>query len=95
MVPGRARLDQNYPNPFNPSTAIPFAVPDHSDVYLSIYNILGQKIRTLAAGPMSPGFHTLVWNGRDEVGRQVGSGLYLYLLEVGRYQQTRKMLLVR
>ena len=95
LVPARARLDQNYPNPFNPSTAIPFAVPDHSDVNLAIYNILGQKIRTLATGPMSPGFHTLVWNGRDEMDRQVASGLYLYLLEVGRYQQTRKMLLVR
>ncbi len=95
LVPVRARLDQNYPNPFNPSTAIPFAVPDHADVHLAIYNILGQKIRTLAAGQLAPGFHTLVWNGRDELGRQAASGMYLYLLEVGRYQQTRKMLLVR
>ena len=95
LVPVRARLDQNYPNPFNPTTAIPFAVPDHADVHLAIYNILGQKIRTLATGPMSSGFHTLVWNGRDEMDRQVASGMYLYLLEVGRYQQTRKMLLVR
>ena len=95
LVPVRARLDQNYPNPFNPSTAIPFAVPDHANVHLAIYNILGQKIRTLAAGQLAPGFHTLVWNGRDELGRQAASGIYLYLLEVGRYQQTRKMLLVR
>jgi hypothetical protein len=95
VLPKKARLEQNFPNPFNPDTAIPFAVPTASRVRLEVYNILGQKIRTLASGPMDAGFHTLVWNGRDDIGRSVGAGLYFYLLEAGKQRQTRKMLLVK
>ena len=56
---------------------------------------VNQKIRTLMAGSVAPGYHTLVWNGRDETSRQVGAGLYLYLLETDEFRQTRKMLLVK
>ena len=91
-VPG---LDQNYPNPFNPSTAIPFALPSAQRVRLDVYNMLGQRVRTLAAGPMEPGFHTIVWNGRDDGGRAVAAGLYISLLETADQQLTRKMLLVK
>jgi len=95
LLPSEASLDQNYPNPFNPSTTIPFALPSPQGVHLHIYNALGQRIRTLMAGPMEPGFHTIVWNGRDDAGRAVAAGLYISLLETPDLRQTRKMLLVK
>ena len=95
LLPTRPDLDQNYPNPFNPTTVIPFALPDGQEVQLFIYNGLGQKIRTLIDGPMNPGYHRLIWNGRNDANRDVGAGVYFYLLETGQFRQTRKMLLVK
>ena len=95
LLPARPDLDQNYPNPFNPTTVIPFALPDGREVRLFIYNALGQKIRTLIDGPMEPGYHRLIWNGRNDANSQVGAGIYFYLLESGKFRQTRKMLLVK
>jgi len=95
LLPRAPGLDQNYPNPFNPSTTIPFALPSAQRVHLEVYNMLGQRVRTLAAGPMEPGFHTIVWNGRDDVGRDVAAGLYISLLEIADRRLTRKMLLVK
>jgi len=95
LVPTQASLAQNYPNPFNPSTAIPFSVPRRQEVSLVIYDVLGQRVRTLFSGSLAPGFHTLIWNGRDDLGHQAGAGLYFYLLEMGEFRQTRKMVLVK
>ena len=95
LLPNQISLDPNYPNPFNPSTVIPFALPVSGRVDLEIFNILGQKVRTLMSGPLDAGYHTLVWNGRDDAGQQVATGMYLYLLESGDFRQTRKMTLVK
>jgi hypothetical protein len=96
LLPQQAALDANYPNPFNPSTAIPFALPGSvSDVSLQIYNMLGQRVRTLMSGPMEPGFHTIVWNGRDDTGSQVAAGLYITELRTAQLRRTRKMLLLK
>ena len=95
VLPADPGLDQNYPNPFNPSTAIPFVLPKEQGVRLEIYNVLGQRVRTLMSGSLAPGFHTLVWNGRDDAGRVAAAGLYLALLEAGDSRLTRKMLLVK
>jgi flagellar hook assembly protein FlgD len=96
LLPAQMELDQNYPNPFNPSTSIPFALPStHGDIRLEIYNVIGQKVRTLMAGPLNSGFHTVVWNGMDDAGRSVGAGLYISILEAGEFTQTRKMLLLK
>ena len=96
LLPAQVELDQNYPNPFNPSTSIPFALPNTpGDVRLEIYNVIGQRVRTLMAGPMDSGLHTVVWNGRDDAGRAVGAGLYFSILEAGEFTQTRKMLLLK
>ena len=94
-LPLQPVLLQNAPNPFNPTTVIPFALPDGREVRLFIYNALGQKIRTLIDGPMEPGYHRLIWNGRSDANSQVGAGVYFYLLESGKFRQTRKMLLVK
>ena len=81
-LPVTATLEQNYPNPFNSSTTIPFALPTDGEVRLEIYDILGQRIRTLAAQDMPAGLHHIYWDGYDDGGRQVAAGVFFYRLEV-------------
>lgn len=95
LLPRETMLQPNYPNPFNPTTLLPFSLSREQDVRLEIYNLLGQRIRTLVAGPMDAGFHTLLWNGRDDGGRYVAAGLYFSLLETESFRQTRKMSLLK
>jgi hypothetical protein len=87
-------LYDNYPNPFNPSTTIKYSLPIQSKVTLSIYNILGQEIRTLVDEVQSSGIKTISWNGRDNHGKQVSSGIYLYRIQSGVFTATKKMVLV-
>jgi hypothetical protein len=84
-------LEQNYPNPFNPITKIQFSVLEAGEVQLSIYNLQGQEVRTLVSGQMNPGRHAITWNGRDNSGKVVPSGVYLYKLRVNGFEETRKM----
>ena len=94
-VPGRFTLGQNYPNPFNPSTEIRFSLPRRSAIRLTVFNLLGQEVVTLANGDHMAGEYRLIWDGRDRSGEAVASGLYFYRLEAGAYSQTRKMVLVK
>ena len=100
-VPKQSALLQNYPNPFNPSTTIPVVLgvgPEgvgQVEVQLGIYNLLGQKMRTLMHGKAAAGIYQVEWDGRDEEGREVSSGLYLYRLQAGEVQQSRRLLLLR
>jgi flagellar hook assembly protein FlgD len=98
-VPRAAALSQNYPNPFNPSTTIPFEVPgregDAQHVGLTIYTIRGERVVRLVDEEYEPGSHRVVWNGRDERGRQVPSGVYLTTLKCGGYSSTRKMVVMK
>jgi hypothetical protein len=89
------QLKQNYPNPFNPTTQISFEIPFSSSVSLDIYNALGQRIRSLIKGSLPAGVHESIWNGKDEYGNEVPAGIYFYQLNAGKFQQTRKMLLVK
>jgi hypothetical protein len=88
-------LYQNYPNPFNPSTAITYDLPKRSLVTLGIYDLLGKQIKTLVNHPQDAGNRIAVWDGTDELGRQVSAGVYLYRIQAGKYIKTRKMLLLR
>ncbi|MDW7679390.1 MAG: T9SS type A sorting domain-containing protein [bacterium] len=88
-------LSQNYPNPFNSDTEIRYQLPEATHVKLEIYNLLGQKIRTLIDDPKPAGSHTLRWDGRDQYGKPVSSGVYLYRLTAGRFCETRKMVVMR
>ena len=90
-LPNRFALKQNYPNPFNPTTEIAFTLDQTADVNLSIYNMLGQKVRTLTNGSKNAGTHTLQWNGLDEMGQNVSTGIYLYRLTSGSKSITKKM----
>ena len=85
-------LGANYPNPFNPGTTIPLAVPaEAGDVDLAIYNVLGQPVRQVWAGPLAAGEHRLTWDGRDAQGQPVAAGVYVYRLQVGDQTRIRKM----
>jgi hypothetical protein len=88
-------LGQNYPNPFNPTTKIPVSLKRSDDIQLAVYNILGQKIKTLYSGLLGPGDHNFVWDGSDTQGNQAAGGVYFYrLVENGR-TETRSMLLIK
>ena len=89
------QLEQNFPNPFNPETTIRFDVPGAVDFRLVIYNLLGQEIRTLMAGRFESGRYTVSWDAKDDLGRQVAAGMYLYRLEARDVVLTRKMVLVK
>jgi hypothetical protein len=94
-TPARFALGQNYPNPFNPSTTIAYELPEESFVTLSVFNLLGQELRTILADLRGGGSHTAVWDGLDGAGREVPSGTYIYRLSAGRFQESRRMMLVR
>ena len=95
IVPGVFALAQNYPNPFNPSTEISFTLNEAADVNLSIFNMLGQKVRTLTSGSKPAGVYSLEWDGRDEMGQSVSTGIYLYTLSNGSTSITKKMALMK
>jgi hypothetical protein len=94
-VPAHFRLYQNHPNPFNPATTINFDLPAPAHVRLDIFNILGQRVRTLLDRAMPAGTHAVRWDGRDGDGRPVASGVYFYRLDAGRDVAKRKMILLK
>ncbi|KAB2879117.1 T9SS type A sorting domain-containing protein [bacterium] len=91
VVPAKLTLDQNYPNPFNPTTSIRFGIPKESHVSLKIYNILGQEIRSLINENRKAGNYDQLWDGRNQFGAAVSSGIYIYRLQAGNEIITRKM----
>ncbi|MDO9578302.1 MAG: T9SS type A sorting domain-containing protein [Candidatus Cloacimonadales bacterium] len=89
-------LKNNYPNPFNPETTISFSIPDESKVNLFVYNIKGQKVKTLTDDIYEKGNHSVIWKGDDESGKSVSSGVYFYKLSVnGKSQSVKKCLLLK
>ncbi|NUN71058.1 MAG: DUF4623 domain-containing protein, partial [Bacteroidetes bacterium] len=95
MVPSQYVLEQNYPNPFNPATTIRFALPAMGSVRLTVYDILGRQVRTLMNGEAAAGYHSVVWDGRNDLGRQVATGMYIYRIESGSFISTKKMMLLK
>ena len=95
VVPTVFALKQNYPNPFNPSTTITYDVPEDTKLNLTIYNLLGQKVKTLYSGNQLAGTYHTIWNGTNERGQSVASGIYFYRLETKSFVKTQKMLLIK
>lgn len=102
VLPTAFAMASNYPNPFNPETTIRFEVPHESTVRLEVFDIIGQRIAVLADGPHRAGFYRALWQGRDDKGRSVGSGVYFYRLQAeplnaseNRFVETRRMLLLK
>jgi hypothetical protein len=95
LVPKTFALHQNYPNPFNPNTTIRFDLPNEALVRLDVYNILGRKVTTLINQPMQPGYHSIEWNGNDDNGRTIASGVYFYRLQAGDNTAKKKMVVLK
>jgi len=95
LTPINTSLKANYPNPFNPETVISFSVSREDRVSLDIYNLRGQKVRSLVNSVYGVGEHYVVWNGRDDIGRPVSSGVYFYRMLSGEYVAVKKMLLLK
>ncbi len=99
-IPSSFELYQNRPNPFNPATTIDFYINGSGDggfdlVKLEIFNILGQSVRTLINESLYPGQHSIIWDGKNENGSQMASGVYLYRLKIGDTSKARKMMLLK
>lgn len=94
-LPENFELYQNYPNPFNPETNISFDLPEAATVRLAIFNILGEKVNVLIDEKLPAGNHMVSWNGQTDDNRMAGSGVYFYRLETEKYQQTKKMMLLK
>jgi len=91
----RFDMSQNYPNPFNPSTKIDFSVPRSSIVTIKIYDITGKEIKSLVSQKMSPGKYTVDWNGTDNNGLQIATGVYFYRLVASGNVIVKKMVLIK
>ena len=94
-APVAPRLGQNFPNPFNPTTTIPVQLADAGDVRLAIVDVTGRRLRTLHDGPLGAGDHALVWDGRDDSGQPVGSGVYLAQLVHAGGRESRRLVLMK
>ncbi|GAI38093.1 unnamed protein product, partial [marine sediment metagenome] len=95
IMPDAVRIIGNYPNPFNPRTTIEFTLPSYGIVNLAIYNITGQKVRELVSESMSPGTHSVTWDGSDDNGVSVSSGIYVSHIMMGKHTAAGSMVLMR
>ncbi|HQV32063.1 MAG TPA: T9SS type A sorting domain-containing protein [Calditrichia bacterium] len=95
VIAEQFELDQNYPNPFNPETTVRYQVPKASDVKITVFNVIGQQVRVLVNESKLAGSHNVMWNGLDDHGKQVSSGIYFLQMKAGDFTKVRKMSLIR
>ncbi len=94
-LPNRFALEQNYPNPFNPITTIKYQLARNSEVSIVVYNVRGQKVATLVNSKQIAGKHTITWNGKNQDGNSVASGIYFIKMKAGDFSQIKKMTLLK
>lgn len=94
-LPTTFALSQNYPNPFNPETVIDFQIPEASHVTLAIFNVLGQEIRRLVDEQKDRGYFKIGWDGKNDFGESVTSGIYFYSLKTGDFKSIKKMMMLK
>jgi len=94
-IPTSFSVSQNYPNPFNASTVIRYSLPENSRVRIEIYNILGQKVRTLVDEHQTAGYKTIEWNGANAGNQTVASGVYFYKINAGKYSEVKQMTMLK
>lgn len=95
LTPENYSLSQNFPNPFNMKTSFKYQIPTRQHVLIEVYNVLGRKLKTLVNDQKEPGFYTVYWDGVDDQGKSVVSGIYFYHIAANGYHMTRKMIIVR
>ena len=93
--PDKFKLHQNYPNPFNPITTISFDLPEENNVKLNIYDISGRKISTLSNQKMKKRYHQIKWDGTNDQGKLMSAGVYIYSINAGKFQDTKKMIFIK
>ena len=86
---------ENYPNPFNPNTTLRFKVPETTDATISIYNVLGQKVKNFNMPGLSAGHHSVQWDGTNQLGDSIGAGIYFYQIQTKNLVKTSKMTLLK
>ena len=94
-IPVEFSVSQNYPNPFNPSTTIRYAIPQQSFVVIKVYDIIGREVKTLVNTEKSPGIYNVQWNGDNNFGSKVATGIYIYRVIAGNFTQVKKMILLK
>ena len=94
-VPETFQVLQNFPNPFNPETKIRFQLPKDMDTRVGVYNLKGQLVRMLIQATIKAGYQEIRWDGRDEQGKRVASGVYYYRIQAGPHDEIRKMVLIK
>jgi len=94
-VPVEFALSDNYPNPFNPDTEFNYQLPENSDVQITVYSLLGRKIRDIVMENQKAGYYTARWNGTNQAGQQVASGIYLLVMQAGTFSSMQKMTIIR
>jgi hypothetical protein len=95
LLPDKFELKQNYPNPFNPTTTIEVALPQNEFVTLAIYNSAGQIVKTIVSQNLTAGVYKFVWDGTNNAGMRVASGMYIYKIKAGSFTQFKKMMLIK
>lgn len=95
IAPASFSMSQNYPNPFNPSTTIKYQLPSKERVIITIFNSIGEKIKTIADGIKEAGYYTIQWNGRDELNNGVAAGIYFYRIQAGGFVDAKKMIFLK
>ena len=88
-------LDQNFPNPFNPNTTIRYTIAQDAHVTLTVYDVAGRRVRTLVDDNKRPNFYKIVWDGKNDNGEQVASGVYFYRLVAGQFTRSKKMVVLK
>ena len=94
-IPGKFALRQNYPNPFNPVTTIAYDVPEMASVRIDIYNILGQQVCTLINRSHEPGYYRIQWDGTNDYGQVLASGMYIYSIQASGFTSVKKLVLMK
>jgi hypothetical protein len=94
-IPLQFFLSENYPNPFNPTTTIEYQIPKKTTVNIKIYNLMGQEVLTLVNEEKNTGLYSVNWDGKDNYGRMVPSGVYMYQMQAGTFFDVKKMILLK
>ena len=94
-LPNKFVIHHNYPNPFNPVTTLRYDLPENSYVNVTVYDLLGKKVKTLVNTTQDAGFKSVIWNATNDYGKPVSAGVYLYQIQAGEFVQTRKMVLLK
>ena len=95
VIPEVFTLHQNYPNPFNPTTQIRYDLPENSYVSITIYDLMGKRVKSLVNSKQDPGYRSIHWNATNDLGQPVSAGMYVYTIQAGEFRQTRKMVLLK